>query len=400
MLVTFYVKTGIGGSTYYSTLQKTLKIVNATPTISVTATPTDYSSLTGSETTLIKGISNVNISVTATPLKNAYIKSITSGGTTLLSGNTATGVITKTGTIEKVTSNIIETIATDSRNLSSAKDTKEFPIIDYVELSINATVSRPSPTSSIINAIITGNYFNQSFGSAINTLSITWQYKLQKETDYTNGGTLTATKSGDTYSVTAELGSDFAYNQDYDFRFTATDELMTRSTDIPLGRGIPYYDYGVDANGNDYFWTNGDFYTEGKKLVDLIYPVGSIYMSMNLIDPATLFGGTWERMSGGFLYGAVNTADTGNGTGTKTGAATGNTGSTALTISQIPSHTHSFTAVQRDTNATTLASGSYGYVSSGSTTGATGGGAGHTHTLNSHTHVVPYMSVFTWKRTA
>lgn len=35
-----------------------------------------------------------------------------------------------------------------------------------------------------------------------------------------------------------------------------------------------------------------------------IYPVGSIYMSVNETSPASLFGGTWEQMKDRFLLGA------------------------------------------------------------------------------------------------
>ena len=50
-------------------------------------------------------------------------------------------------------------------------------------------------------------------------------------------------------------------------------------------------------------------------------------------SPATLFGGTWERLKGGFLYGAVNSYGTGNGTGTSTNTH-------KLTINEIPRHNH------------------------------------------------------------
>ena len=39
-------------------------------------------------------------------------------------------------------------------------------------------------------------------------------------------------------------------------------------------------------------------------LFDIVYPVGSIYIGVNNVNPSTLFGGTWEQLKDRFLLGA------------------------------------------------------------------------------------------------
>ena len=36
-------------------------------------------------------------------------------------------------------------------------------------------------------------------------------------------------------------------------------------------------------------------------ILDVVYPVGSIYMSVNSTSPQTLFGGTWESLGNGYI---------------------------------------------------------------------------------------------------
>ena len=62
--------------------------------------------------------------------------------------------------------------------------------------------------------------------------------------------------------------------------------------------------------------TQGDVPKE--KLFELIYPVGSIYISASSTSPASLFGGTWSRIQGKFLL----AADSGHAAGSTGGAST------------------------------------------------------------------------------
>lgn len=67
--------------------------------------------------------------------------------------------------------------------------------------------------------------------------------------------------------------------------------------------------------------------------LDKVYPVGSIYMSMGSTEPGTLFGGTWSKIEGRFLY-AVEADSVPAGT-------TGGQANVTLNANNLPSHTHS-----------------------------------------------------------
>ena len=41
-----------------------------------------------------------------------------------------------------------------------------------------------------------------------------------------------------------------------------------------------------------------------QDLFDIIYPIGSVYLTINDVNPQTLFGGTWEQIKDRFLLGA------------------------------------------------------------------------------------------------
>ena len=122
----------------------------------------------------------------------------------------------------------------------------------------------------------------------------------------------------------------------------------------------------------------------------IVYPVGSIYTNIAVAtNPASLLGmGTWVA----FGEGRVLVGKAGSGTFDTLGATGGaETDAHALSISELPAHTHGG-----------ISGGSgYGHGATwnssggGGTTSSTGSGAAHTHDI-----LQPYIVVYMWKRTA
>lgn len=154
-----------------------------------------------------------------------------------------------------------------------------------------------------------------------------------------------------------------------------------------------------------------------KNIYNAIYPVGCIYLSISNTSPAILFGGTWEKINGYYLYAGTG----GNTTGSNTSGvpSVNTTSSNALNVNQIPSHYHGLRSgagsngqIDGIEPEATPTPGydryfvKYTGVSNTNgrniTTAYTGGGQGHSHTLSSHTHSVTPLryEVYMWKRTA
>lgn len=53
-------------------------------------------------------------------------------------------------------------------------------------------------------------------------------------------------------------------------------------------------------------------------LLNMIYPIGSIYLTVNNVDPSTIFGGTWKKIENRFLVGAGSGFAAGTTGGSKT----------------------------------------------------------------------------------
>lgn len=66
-------------------------------------------------------------------------------------------------------------------------------------------------------------------------------------------------------------------------------------------------------------------------LLDIIYPVGSMYFSTSSVSPASTVGGTWEQIKDAVLAASGNSYS---------GTVNAYHGNKAMTINQMPTHTH------------------------------------------------------------
>jgi hypothetical protein len=102
--------------------------------------------------------------------------------------------------------------------------------------------------------------------------------------------------------------------------------------------------------GNIYIKDSADWNT----YLDLVYPIGALYISATSTSPASLLGGTWSSVTGGKYLRANASFDNG--------------GSNTISIDQMPSHNHGWKQWNFIQHKVYGYSGgtAYGYISSGS----------------------------------
>lgn len=156
-----------------------------------------------------------------------------------------------------------------------------------------------------------------------------------------------------------------------------------------------------------------------KELVDILYPVGHIYMSTNSANPGTLFPGTtWEAYAQGrVLIGAGTGTDSRSEKKTFAAGSTGGEYNHQLTVGEMPSHTHNASTNSSGNHSHTL---NYGYDDNDAQQTSvdncwdtqkqisTSEAGTHSHTVlientgnnSPHSNMQPYVVCYVFKRTA
>ena len=355
----------------------------------------------------------------------------------------------------------IDVYVNDSRNRKQSASVRA-SIVDYspptvTALSVHRCVSATDGTESD-----QGNFTKVRYGYAIHNIAgenknekkISLKYKKSSESNWT-----TLNLPAKTYTENASVIIETSTDNSYDFLFTVSDSISSssKSTSVSTGyciyhipasgKGITFggvaegdgfnvkmpatFSESISASGNytgKYVtgtWLQTTQATDlGKKpgkvavidesgwiysralsslILEAVYPVGSIYMSVNSTSPATLFGGTWTQLQNRFLIGASSTYLH----GTTGGAAT-----VKLTTDQMPRHNHDgvYYDIIDTKHSITLNGGTASYhVPWGSSdypgdygagTGAAELRTGNTGSSEAHNNMPPYLAVYMWKRTA
>lgn len=119
-----------------------------------------------------------------------------------------------------------------------------------------------------------------------------------------------------------------------------------------------------------------------------VYPVGSIYFSMDSTDPAVKLGfGSWEQIQGRFLVGVSSETEF-NAPGKTGGAKT-----VTLTTSNLPSHRHSISNMSAGEIIASSIGSQRSVILPGGTMDTNYSGSG-----TAHNNLPPYFAVYIWRR--
>lgn len=146
------------------------------------------------------------------------------------------------------------------------------------------------------------------------------------------------------------------------------------------------------------FQDGGDAATLGgmtavEAMLNFVYPVGSIYMSVNNVSPQTFLGGTWQQIQGQFLLAA---------SGSYPAGSTGGAAQQTLATENIAAHNHGPAAGERFLSIGGAANGALVSPGTGvmdvewnSNWATADTGKGEPFSI-----MPPYLAVYMWKRTA
>lgn len=258
----------------------------------------------------------------------------------------------------------------------------------------NLTASAYSGTGSIIletssdNSYVFSFTVSDSISSSSKSTSVSTGYCIYHVPASGKGITFGGIAEGDGFNVKMPATFSSTINASGNFvgQYVTGTWLQTVSA-TDLGRKPPKVAV-IDESG----W----IYSRALSalILEAVYPVGSIYISVNSTSPQTLFGGTWKAIKGKFLLGQSSA---------HTAGSTGGEETHTLTMGEMPEHTHPMYSGNAGGNGEwTPDEGAYlvDSVTQTKTTWWARLGMSYAGGGNAHNNMPPYLAVYMWKRTA
>lgn len=402
-LTTYNGSTAIGTKTLTMTLKVPSSVV---PTISSVTITEATSGLASKFSAYIQNKSTLKVVISASGVQSSTVKSYSTKilGKTYTGSTITSGVITISGSVSVVVT------VTDSRGRTNTK-TENVTVLAYADPKITAFTAQRCNKDGTAND--DGEYvklaiaFNITSLNSKNDKSYTISYK-------SNGGTnLTTLISGSVYSLNTTYISTETFDIDnsYEFILTVTDYFRTSENPIAqmadISTSFTLVDYHSSGSGmaigkasekSNTLEIALDVEFMGKvrgTIFDAIYPVGSIYMSYNHVNPGELFGGTWTRIENAFLWAS---------TASDTIGVTGGERTHTLTVNEMPRHKHNVGAYKSTDGAGSVLDSYTALVGTSNGADTTSkyytSGTLSTGSSQPHNNMPPYIHVSVWRRTA
>ena len=255
--------------------------------------------------------------------------------------------------------------------------------------------------TSLSNKNVTSFYIQYRASGASSWTKInSWANNYTLEQDYKAGNLFTSTTT--TYEIA--FGVKDKFMSDYSWQIVTVTPTYTLINFGKDGKSLTFF--GQDGNNPNRLTVNGDLainsvkentsstkmlvnggntvmYRDWNKLVNSIksamYPVGSVYITYNNVNPGTFLGGTWERFGQGR---------------TLVGEGTGNDGSTSMSFTANDTGGEYIHSLLRD---------EIGYIYYGALLNSNGNQMGvHDHDSKMKKAKIPllqpYITVYFWHR--
>lgn len=438
-LETFSGSNSVGSKSVNATIKVRSGVVPSIGTISIS----DTNSICTGIGQYVQSQSRLKFSIATSGSQGSTVTSVSTKfeGQTYNSSSFTTGTVQGSGTLSYVIT------VTDSRGRTASKS-GSVTVSAYSSPSLtNVTARRANSSYTVDEASgtyallhfkvgftsLTGNNATSFYiqyrasGASSWTKINSWDNNYTLEQDYKAGNLFTSTTS--TYEIA--FGVKDSFMSDYSWKVVTVTPTYTLINFGKDGKSLTFF--GQDCNSANTLTINGDLainsvkentsstkllvangstvmYRDWNKLVNSIksamYPVGSVYITYNNVNPGTFLGGTWERFGQGRTLVGEGTGNDGSTSMSFTTGATGGEYTHRLTQAEMPSHYHN--VVLNDDKNELLrihyTRGTWGIYSEpnrdcgGVNTSAvitnSQGGSGY------HNNLSPYITVYFWKRTA